>query len=84
MVVVWDVVMCSMVDIFFYESTQRNIPEDIHLHTPRRENLKSHISNNVALKSDFGFSDTNLFASKKYLPENKLQIYSTSSILRPR
>jgi hypothetical protein len=27
----------------FYESTRRNIPEDSHLHTRSRKNLKSHI-----------------------------------------
>jgi hypothetical protein len=26
----------------FYQTTQRNIPEDSHLHTRSRENLKSH------------------------------------------
>jgi hypothetical protein len=26
----------------FYETTRRNIPEGGHLHTRRRENLKSH------------------------------------------
>jgi hypothetical protein len=26
----------------FYQTTRRNIPEDSHLHTRRRENLKSH------------------------------------------
>jgi hypothetical protein len=26
----------------FYQATRRNIPEDSHLHTCRRENLKSH------------------------------------------
>jgi hypothetical protein len=26
----------------FYQPTRRNIPEDSHLHTRRRENLKSH------------------------------------------
>jgi hypothetical protein len=26
----------------FYQTTQRNIPEDGNLHTRRRENLKSH------------------------------------------
>jgi hypothetical protein len=26
----------------FYETTRRNNPEDSHLHTRRRENLKSH------------------------------------------
>jgi hypothetical protein len=27
----------------FYQTTRRNIPEDSHLHTRRRENLKSHL-----------------------------------------
>jgi hypothetical protein len=27
----------------FYQTTRRNKPEDSHLHTRRRENLKSHI-----------------------------------------
>jgi hypothetical protein len=26
----------------FYQTTRRNIPEDSHLHTRRRENLKFH------------------------------------------
>jgi transcriptional regulator of met regulon len=26
----------------FHQTTRRNIPEDSHLHTRRRENLKSH------------------------------------------
>jgi hypothetical protein len=26
----------------FYQTTRRSIPEDSHLHTRRRENLKSH------------------------------------------
>jgi hypothetical protein len=28
----------------FYQTTRRSIPGDSHLHTPRRENLKSHSS----------------------------------------
>jgi hypothetical protein len=28
-----------------YQTTRRNIPEDSHLHTSRRENLKSHTVN---------------------------------------
>jgi hypothetical protein len=53
---IWDFAPCSLVEIAlmieavstskksvnFYEATQRNIPEDSHLHTRRRENLKSH------------------------------------------
>jgi hypothetical protein len=27
----------------FYQTTRRNNPEDSHLHTRRRENLKSHL-----------------------------------------
>jgi hypothetical protein len=32
----------SETSVNFYETTGRNIPEDSHLHTRRRENLKSH------------------------------------------
>jgi hypothetical protein len=32
----------SQTPVNFYETTQRNIPEDRNLHTRRRENLKSH------------------------------------------
>jgi hypothetical protein len=32
----------SETSVNFYEIIQRNNPEDIHLHTRRRENLKSH------------------------------------------
>jgi hypothetical protein len=31
----------SKASVSFYETTRRNIPEDNHLHTRRRENLKS-------------------------------------------
>jgi hypothetical protein len=52
---VWDVASCNLVEIAmmmmdavsisetsvnFYQTTQRNIPEDSHLHTRRRESLK--------------------------------------------
>jgi hypothetical protein len=30
----------------FYQTTQRNKPEDSHLHNRRRENLKSQTKNN--------------------------------------
>jgi hypothetical protein len=33
----------SETSVNFYQSTRRNIPEDSHLHTCRRENLKSHL-----------------------------------------
>jgi hypothetical protein len=32
----------SETSVNFYQTTQRNNPEDSHLHTRRRENLKSH------------------------------------------
>jgi hypothetical protein len=31
----------SETSVYFYRPTRRNIPEDSHLHTRRRENLKS-------------------------------------------
>jgi hypothetical protein len=33
----------SETSINFYQTTRRNIPEDSHLHTCRREDLKSHM-----------------------------------------
>jgi hypothetical protein len=32
----------SETSVNFYQTTRRNNPEDSHLHTRRRENLKSH------------------------------------------
>jgi hypothetical protein len=32
----------SETSVNFYQTTRRNIPEDSHLHTHRRENIKSH------------------------------------------
>jgi hypothetical protein len=32
----------SETSVHFYQTTRRNNPEDSHLHTSRRENLKSH------------------------------------------
>jgi hypothetical protein len=34
----------SETSVNFYQTTRRNNPEDSHLHTRRRENLKSHVS----------------------------------------
>jgi hypothetical protein len=36
-----EAVSTSETPVNFYETTQRNIPEDSHLHTRCRENLKS-------------------------------------------
>jgi hypothetical protein len=35
----------SETSVNFYQTTRRNNPEDSHLHTRRRENLKSHLVN---------------------------------------
>jgi hypothetical protein len=35
----------SGTSVNFYQTTRRNIPEESHLHTRRRENLKSHKEN---------------------------------------
>jgi hypothetical protein len=37
-----EAVSTSETSVNFYQTTWRNIPEDSHLHTRRRENLKSH------------------------------------------
>jgi hypothetical protein len=38
-----EAVITSETSIIFYETTRRNIPEDGHLDTRRRENRKSHL-----------------------------------------
>jgi hypothetical protein len=38
----------------FYETTRRSIPQDSHLHTRRRENLKSHQVLNSLCSLDLG------------------------------
>jgi hypothetical protein len=35
----------SEMSVNFYQTTRRNSPEDSHLHTRSRENLKSHLFN---------------------------------------
>jgi hypothetical protein len=37
-----EAVSTSETSVNLYETTRRDIPEDSHLHTRRRENLKSH------------------------------------------
>jgi hypothetical protein len=37
----------SETSVNFYQTTGRNNPEDSRLHNRRRENLKSHIINNI-------------------------------------
>jgi hypothetical protein len=62
MTVFWDVALCNLAvialmmeaantsetSVNFYQTTRHNIPEDSHLHTRRRENLKSHLINNYS------------------------------------
>jgi hypothetical protein len=38
-----EAVNTSETSVNFYQTTRRNNPEDSHLHTQRRENLKSHL-----------------------------------------
>jgi hypothetical protein len=38
-----DAASTSETSVNFYQTTRRNIPEDSHLHTRCRENLKSHL-----------------------------------------
>jgi hypothetical protein len=38
-----EAVSTSETSVNCYQTTRRNIPEDSHLHTRRRENLKSHL-----------------------------------------
>jgi hypothetical protein len=38
-----EVVSTSETSVIFSQTIRRNIPEDSHLHTRRRENLKSHL-----------------------------------------
>jgi hypothetical protein len=37
-----EVVSITETTVNFYQTTRRNIPQDSHFHTHRRENLKSH------------------------------------------
>jgi hypothetical protein len=45
-----EAVSISETSVNFYQTTRRNIPEDIHLHTRRRENLKSQRTFNFKYK----------------------------------
>jgi hypothetical protein len=38
-----EAISTSKTSVNFYQTTRRNIPENSHLRTGRRENLKSHI-----------------------------------------
>jgi hypothetical protein len=40
----------SETSVILYETTRRNIPEDSHIHTRRRENLKSYFACNLISK----------------------------------
>jgi hypothetical protein len=60
MAVFWDVASCSLVGVYRrfrgacylrYQGDERNIPEDNHLYTCCRENLKSHLAYIVYKKS---------------------------------
>jgi hypothetical protein len=42
----------SETSVNFYQTTRRNNPEDSHLHSRRRENLKSHLQNSFAADAE--------------------------------
>jgi hypothetical protein len=56
MAVFWDVEPCSLAvssserSVNIYQTTRRNIPEDSHLHTRRRENLNSQTLHLIIIK----------------------------------
>jgi transposase-like protein len=43
-----ETISTSETSVNFYQTTRRNIPEDSHLNTRRRKNLKSHLPKNVS------------------------------------
>jgi hypothetical protein len=47
-----EAVNTSETSVSFYQATRRNIPEDSHLHTHRRKNLKSHQENFFLKRQD--------------------------------
>jgi hypothetical protein len=44
---IMEAVSTSETSVNFYQISERNIPENSHLHNRRRENLKSHSSNEL-------------------------------------
>jgi mannose/fructose-specific phosphotransferase system component IIA len=48
---IMDAVSTSKTSVNFYQTTRRNIAEDSHLHTCRRENLKSHLEFDCSLEN---------------------------------
>jgi hypothetical protein len=55
----------SETSVNFYQTTRRNNPEDSHLHTRRRENLKSHILFDIILA---GFKVLTAVSTKMAMP----------------
>lgn len=45
-----EAVRASETSVSFYETIRRNIPEESHLYTRRRENLKAYITGKVTKK----------------------------------
>jgi hypothetical protein len=66
----------------FYQTKRSNIPEDSHLRTRCRENLKSHLRNFIYLIR----ADVNLFRMQKFLHDScsvllhTIKYYDTSFI----
>jgi hypothetical protein len=47
MMIMIEAASTSEKSVNFYQATRRNIPEDSHHHTRRRDNLKSHLNVNL-------------------------------------
>jgi hypothetical protein len=76
-----EAVSTSATSVNFYDTTWRNIPENSHIHTRRRENLKSHLGSNrftasqLLRRTTFGyFIQFNILGLKsnrsQFLPES--------------
>jgi hypothetical protein len=70
MTVFWVVAPCNVVEVYFYQTTRWYNPEDSHLHTHRRENLKSYLDL-INPKTQFWIS----YSTHAYYGENISFLY---------
>jgi hypothetical protein len=71
---IMEVADTSETSVNFYRTTRRDNPEDSHLHTRRRENLKSHLESIFILEHGFALKSTvaireafsNMYPDKKF------------------
>jgi hypothetical protein len=80
-----DATNTSEISVNFYQTTQRNNPEDSHIRTRRRENLKSYSSQKFARPDILAFTWHGVmfhYGSMDYLRENVVDSSWKGSILR--